>query len=267
MADEPTPSRLPRALRNTRLWVTLLWTLTLAVGLAGWDWAELHAEDAAAGQTMILLPRDPLDEGAREAVRARLAGEAGVASASWIAPAELARRLSQRFPQAEWQDLFPADEAWLSWVLEIRPAAPLDTLALMRDFAARRQHEGAWRLALWDPTLLETLARQRGALRVVLGFWLGLVALAGVAALLRLPLRRGERLGMVAWSAFLGVLGPGAVWSAALLAGAEPDPRTLGVALGAGLLLSALIAPLLRLPEGNRHISLMLGEDAHERIR
>lgn len=267
MAEEPIPSRLPRPLRNARLWVTLLWSLTLAVGLAGWDWAERHFEDGAAGQTMILLPRDPLDDAAREAVRARLAAESGVLSATWIAPAELTRRLSQRFPQSEWQDLFPADEAWLSWVLEVRPAAPLDALAQMRDFAARRQHEGSWRLVLWDPALLETLARERGALRIVLGFWLALAALAGAAALLRLPLRRGEGLGLALWSGFLGLLGPGAVWSAALLGGADPDARALAVGLAAGLVLTAFIAPLLRLPEGNPHLSLMLGEEPHERVR
>lgn len=253
-------------LRTERLWVTLVWSLTLAVGAAAWDQAELAFEAAAAGTTMVLLPLGSLDEAGRDAMKGKIQGEPGVAAAVWLSPRELTERLSRRFPQGEWHDLFPKDDAWLSWMLEVRPSAPLDTYSRMNDIAARRRQEGVWRMVLWDGAPLEALAGHRHVLHLVLGFFLALVGLGGVAALLRIPLARPGRAGLLAWSGFLGLVGPGAVWSAALLAGAEPDDESLMVGLGVGFLLATFIAPMIRLRQ-ERRLSLTVGEDAHERVR
>jgi hypothetical protein len=264
---EPILTRVLGPLRAERLWVTLIWTLTLAVGLAAWDWAERGLETDAARQTLVLLPKSALDEASRKAIQTKLGTEPGVMAAEWISPAELTSRIARRFPQSEWRDLFPADEGWLAWVLEVRPSAPLDSLPRLRDFVARRQQEESWRLVLWDPEALAGLVRQRETLRAVAGFFLALVALGGVAALLRMPLARGRRLGLVLWSAVLGALGPGAVWAVAMLSGGEPDEQCLAIGMGSGLLLASVIAPMLRVREDKKKLSITVGEDAHERVR
>ena len=137
MADASLPARLLQPLRSERLWIVLVWSLTLAVGLAGWDWAERAFEEAASGQQIVLLPRETLDATTREAVRAKLAAEPGVLSAQWVRPADLGRRVSGLFPQSEWQEMFPPDEeALLPWVLEVRPIAPLDRVGPVRAFVS-----------------------------------------------------------------------------------------------------------------------------------
>lgn len=268
MADTSLTARLFGPLRSERLWIVLVWSLALAVGLAGWDWAERAFEEAASGQQIVLLPRETLDAGAREAERAKLSNEPGVLSAQWVRPSDLAGRVSQLFPQSEWQEMFPPEEeSWLPWALELRPIAPLERIGPIRDFVSSLAQDGNWRMALWDPSPLVALAQRRTALRVFLGFWLALIALGGVAALLRIPSPRKGRGALLAWSALLGALGPAAVWSAALLGGGDPDGRTLAVAAGGGFVLATLVAPMLRLSQGPKKISLTLGEDSDERVR
>jgi hypothetical protein len=249
-----------------RLWVTLLWSLTLAVGLAALDWAERQFFEAAVGQTLVLLPARALDETQRQAERARLSGEPGVTGVQWRSPAELTRQVSRRFPQSQWKELFPTDEAWLPWVLEARPVDPLGEPEQVRSFIARRQKEGTWRLVLWDGAAIQNLARQRSALRWVFGFWLLLGGLTGAVALARMPWPGRGGVGLFVWSALLGLLGPAAVWCVALLAETGADDRSLGIALGSGFILAAAAAPLLRLRRTQSH-SITISEDSHERVR
>lgn len=255
-----------RPLGQERLWITFLWALTLSVGLAGLDWTERWFHEEARTQTVVLLPRGTMDEDQRQGLRTKLEREPGVAATQWRSPAELTRQISGRFPQSEWQGLFPTDEAWLPWVLEVHPADPLESGELIRAFIARRQQEGAWRLTLWDPEPLQKLLRERALVRAVVGFWLLLAGLGGAVALLRVPWPARGGMVLVAWSALLGLLGPGAVWAAALLL-APPglDPQTLGVALAAGFILATLAAPVLRLPKRKKSLSLSIKEDPDER--
>jgi len=251
-------------LRQERLWVTLLWALTLSVGLAGLDWAERAFEASAAAQTIAMLPKENPDDARRKEIRDQLSREPAVASAEWRAPAELAGQLARRYPQPQWQGLFPSDQAWLPWILEVRPEAPLDHLGLLRALAARHEQEGAWRLILWDSAALQTLAEQRLQVRVVVGFWLLLAGLCGMAALARLAWPERGGLWLILWSAVLGVLAPASVWATALLIEAPLDARALAIAATAGFVLASVVAPVLRVRRV-KALSIEVGEDADER--
>jgi hypothetical protein len=265
---KPLPKFISRLLmppRQERLWVTLLWTLTLSVGSAGWDWSERQFQELALPQRLVLLSKGTLDDRQRQEVRGKLLGEPGIGGVQWISPADLTHQVSRRFPQAEWQGLFPADGAWLPWVLEVHPADPLSQSELIRAFVARREQEGSWRLVLWDPEPLQRLIGERLTVRVVLGFWLILAALSGAVALLRIPWPEQGGLMLLAWSMLAGLMGPAAVWAAAwLLAPQELDIQCLGIALAVGFILATVVAPVLR-HRRRKSLSLEISEAPNER--
>ena len=235
-------------LRSPRLWVAVLWSLTLAVALAAWDWAERRFEDEAAARRIVLLPAVAPDAAARAETLAKITAEPGIASAEWIAPADLTRRIAQLFPSPSGA-IFSPDEPWLTWVLEVRPRSPLDNSLHIDTFTAQRRGEtGRWRMVLWDSTEIQELNRARAALRAVAGFFALIAALAGAAALACLPPPR-SRGPLAFWSGLLGTLAPAAVWGAALLGGIEADARSLALAAAAGFLLATLLASVLRKPE------------------
>lgn len=247
-----------------RFWLTLLWAVSLAVGVALWDWVEAHFREAAAGQTVLLLPAEPLDDTQRQAVLRMVSQDPAVASANWRSPADLSRIVMVRFPQAEWARLFPADDAWMPWVLEVRPRPPLESHGLIQAFIRQREQEGSWRLVLWDNILIQNLSGERAAVRAAAGMFVILVGVCGAAALKRMvwPTRGGAALAV--WSAVAGALAPAAVGSAALLAGELIPGRTLAIGAGAGFLLAAALAPMLRQPR-RKTISTTVREASDER--
>ena len=135
----PTAAGALTPLREARLWVTFVWALTLALGVSGLDWAERLFEERAAALTMLLLPTEPPDASQRQAMLEKLRKEAGAGGLQWRAPADYSRQLSQRFAQPQWQGLFPEDEGWMPWILEVHPLRPLEQPQLIRDFIARRE--------------------------------------------------------------------------------------------------------------------------------
>ena len=247
-----------------RFWVTTLWVVMLGVGLAGWEWGERRLRVAAADQTLVMLPESELDLGEREDRRRRMIGEPGVGDARWVAPADQVRRLARRHPEPGWRELLPEDRAWLPWVLEVRPIDPLGDPLTIGSFIARRKQEGGWPLALWDAERIGRLRDARRALRVGMGLWLALGALAGAAALARYPWPASAGAALIAWSILFGLAGPGAVWVALRLAGANPDPRSLMVALGAGFVLAGIVGPMIR-KRRNREPSLTAAESEDAR--
>lgn len=62
----------------------------------------------------------------------------------------------------------------------------------------------------------------------------------------RYPWPASAGVALIAWSILFGVAGPGAVWAALRLAGANPDPRSLMVALGTGFVLAGVVGPVIR---------------------
>jgi hypothetical protein len=189
-----------------------------------------------------------------------------VGGLEWRSPADYSRQLSQRFAQPQWQALFPEDEGWMPWVLEVHPVAPLGQEGLIREFTARRQQEGTWKLVLWDGETLRSLAESRRFVWIVGGFALALTGLGGGVALMRLPWPREGGRWLAACSAGLGLLGPASVWLVAFLADGRFDARVLAIALAIGFCFSGFLAPALRLRTGHS-ISLIVSEEPNERIR
>jgi hypothetical protein len=241
------------AWREARLWVTVLWTLVLATGAAGWDWAERRMAAGPSPRPVLLLPdRDPGDEQRREIAR-RLAGEPGIASAKWRSPSELSRAMTRRFDDDRWRALLPTDQSdWLPWMLEVRPAEPLDGLAQVEAFVVRRRQEGGWGV-LWDGVPARRLLKARRELRIFLGLGLALVGLIGAAALRGLGWPTVGGRAFWGWSAGLGTVAPLAVAAGGWLAGAPVGARAALVAAAAGFLLAGLVAPMIRMPGPPEH--------------
>ncbi len=251
-------------LRQARVWVTLLWTLTLSLGVAGWDWSERRLAARAEDQTIIMLPAGDLDDEHRQEVRKQLNSEPGVSLARWESPAELVRQIAQRFPQSSWNELFPAEENWLPWMMEIHPWNPLEHMDTIRSFIAKHEAEGEWRLILWDQRTLNELAAQRKVVRTGFAVYLGLLAIAGALALLTLPWPAEGGWKLVTLNAVLGVATPAAVWVLLLAAEANLDVRSLWVTLGMGFTLATFVASVLRSHQ-RKQLEMTIREDADER--
>ena len=272
MIDPTRPiSPLRAALREPRLWVALLWALGWGVTAGALHWGDALLARRALAERVVLLPRQPLEPSARDTVRDELRRQPVVAAARWLSPADQARRVERRFPDARAADLLPAGDAWLPWLLELQPLAPLARRAELEALVARLERDGEWDL-FWNPAALVQLERDRRALWSVGALMLALTFLAGLAALLHLPPPAAEGRGWrLAITAILGAFAPLAVGSAASISGLDIPPASLAIGAGCGLLLAALLAPMLRVrirPRPTPHsLSLAIGEGSDERIR
>ena len=250
-------------LRDAHLWISVLWALVLAVGIAAWDWTEARLTNQAGLQHALLLPAQEITEEERGAERDRLLKEPGVAGAVWVSPADQSARLSQQYPGKLWGGMFSDEQSWLPWILEVGFNDPLDSSEEITAFAARRGGDPAWAVMTWDNGRLSQLRQARTQVRAVGGALLAFVLLAGAAALLSTP-ATGSAAGAM-WRAVLGAGMSGAVLGAALLSGVPVGARTATIALGAGFVLAAFIAPMLRQVRG-RQLSVSVGEGSQERL-
>lgn len=256
--------------RQPRLWLTALWTLVLACGLAGWDLSERRMQTEAGASPLLLLPDQALAPEDRQAAAVRMRSEPGVGSAHWIAPAELSRVLSKTLADAQWRALLPTEdqEGWLPWLLEIVPADPLGGLTQTESFVVRRKQEGGWSI-LWDGDQVRQRLQSRRQLRWTLGLGLSLVLLIGVAGLHALPWPKPGGRGLWIWSVLLGIGAPLSVAAAAMLSGAPLGARTPLLAAAAGFLLAGAAAPMLRQPQSvltaRPRLSFMVKEAPNER--
>lgn len=250
--------------RQPRLWLTLLWAFVLAVGAAGLDWSERTLARRAAAEPLLLLPERELTPDQRRQEETDIAADPAVRSARWLAPADLARQMQRRFDDPRWSDLMPRDEeAWLPWMMQVHPYNPLDRLASIEGFVARRRQQGGWTV-LWTGDELRALARTRSQLRMAIGSLLLLAAVAGAGALASLPWPRDERWSLLGWSAVLGALAPVAPMAVVSQAGVAIDERTLLIGAATGLILAVGVAPVLRQREKARY-SLTIREAPNER--
>ncbi len=249
-----------------RLWITFVWALVLGAGVGVWVWMDDWFSTQAWTMNLLLLPEREPDGPRREALRRTLLNEAVVREARWLSPDELLRSLERSQSELRPADLIPSEPAWLPWVLELRPRDPLTHAAEIQALVARLGREADWELALWDAARLHELVALRGRLRALLGVFLGLVLVGGMAALLRTSWPRQAGWWLVGWSALLGAGGPAVLWMAAQLAGLPVEPTCALAGAGAGFLLAAVFAPVLRV-RGNRGVTLSITEADNERVR
>lgn len=260
-----TPPRL-NPFREPRLWATFLWALTLAVGIAWVDWGLRRMEAAAEALPVVLVAADPLTDEQRREARVEVERDPSVARADWRSPGHQIRNISDRFSDPSWRELVPGDQAWLPWVLEVRPHKPLGHPARLRAFVATCRKQPRWGVVLWSPERFGRLLRGRRILLAASGFGLALVLLSGVGLLLCLPWPRRGGGWLWVLQAMLGLLAPATVWLAAHLAGAPPDARGLGLSAGLGFLLACLVAPVVRRPlQQPQRLSFMVAEEKNER--
>jgi hypothetical protein len=244
--------------------LTLLWALAIGSLTAGWLWAEQAIAAVAAPQTALLMPDEPMDDAQRRQVAERLAQEPGIASARWLAPADLARRFGQAFPDDRWRALLSTDDAeWMPWLLEATPDDPLGDLEKIESFAARRRQEGGW-VVLWDAEPARRLVRERLELRWTLGGALALALLLGAASLTSMPWPRPGGRGLLLWSIALGGLAPLTPVVLARMAGASMPTRAPVAAVVVGLIFAGGLAPMIRKREASR-LALTVSEDSDER--
>lgn len=245
MNPQPSNHSLFSPLAQPRLWVILLWALTFAVAAAGFDRFQRHLRDEAAGQKILLVSDQSPGDNQRAELLKKMESEPGVASAAWISPADQVRRIQGQFPDESWREAFPANEAWLPWMLEVGPADPLRNRDLLTGFIARRRQEGGWQV-YWDGSTLDSLiARSNSAAITTLVFALLIFAIGGLA-LTQMP-RSLRPVAEVAESTLITLIVIVALWAAAALAGAWADGRALAVAAATGFILACFVAPMLRL--------------------
>ena len=259
---EPT-NRFLSSLHEGRLWVALMWSLAVAVGVAAFDVADRQIRADAARQQMILMPATEMDATARRAAKMKMLADPAVVSVRWRSPAESLRDLSRRFTQPQWRDLMPREDQALPWLLEVQPADPLGGNAQIRDLIARHRKDG-W-LVLWNNEPLLRLVHARRGLWTLGGLWLTLLTAAGALALLCLPIPAQGALALAIWSSACGLIAPGAVAAGVWLAGGPVDARALVLALTIGFILAGPLAAVLRRPQTKASLSVTVGEANDER--
>jgi hypothetical protein len=231
---------------DTRLWITLLWSVLLSVILMVYRVSESVFRQKARGSQVILLPNQDPDEHEREAEAARLGAEPGVRYVSWVQPAEVARQIEIAFQDVPDGELEPPEESWIPWMLEIRMSEPLDHIDRTRDFILKRRQEALWTV-ITDSESMDSLRRARSGIRKILITLLILILPGGLFGLKCIPCNTGYGGMMRLWSGLLVL--------AFLLAGWHVMQDSIifqlhlsGLAWGlaGGFILATLIAPMIR---------------------
>ncbi len=245
-----TPPTMPQP-KNTpssdapRLWLVFIWALAVSSGIGAGYWAYGYFHDQAARQAILLVPDQPVDEQHRSELALKLGTEPGVASATWIAPADQAQRLQAQFPDERWKEAYPADVNWLPWVLEVKPADPLGNRDLVTAFVAKRQQEGGWQV-YWDGSTLDQLSGQARTASAILIAWIAVLFTAGCAALTRMPKPAHGVLCAAATAAAVAIV-PAAMWVALHMLDMTQENETFFASGISGSALAFCIAPMLGL--------------------
>ncbi|MCE5228650.1 hypothetical protein LLG95_03530 [bacterium] len=244
MAESTPQSKLASQLSTARFWLVFIWALSVGAGVGVAYWAYGYFNDQANQQTILLVPDQSLDDQQRSTLSIKFGNEPGITSASWLTPAEQARRLQSQFPDDKWRQAYPADEDWLPWVMEVKPENPLSNRALLTAFIARRQQEGGWQ-SYWDGSTLDQLVGQFNLLATMLAAWTVVILIAGIFALKSMP-KPARPWVVTLGSAFSAAIAPLFLWAILRMQSISVDDAAFAVAAGAGFILACAIAPVLR---------------------
>lgn len=230
---------------RSRPWTLWLWSVTLALSVAGADRAWREALARGRERSALLVPAGQPPPHRRDEAEKSLETYPEVASAEWLSPSALALEATLAFSRGSLPEIFPDEEAWLPWILEVRfrdPFAQARIGARIADLG----DDPAWRLVLWDgPASAEDARAARRAL-LLGGSLVAFLAFGGFQALRLGPARRGRFVHESVIGAFATCATVAAFGGVARYAGDAPDARAWIVGLGAGLALSGVLGPCLR---------------------
>lgn len=183
----PPPSR-PRPLADfgTVIWIAL-WSATLALGVATGSSVWERIESRAAERAILLLPASETSETDRERWLASLLEKNSVASGEWLSPTTLVQRVSTSVPADLWAQLFSDDDAWLPWLLQLRPVDPLHSSAELEATLEAFHADPRFRLVLYDQPALTRDAEIWRHVRTGTFLFAGLMMTLGLLALLLSP--------------------------------------------------------------------------------
>lgn len=245
MTQPVSETYLPSKIDAVRFWVVFMWALSFSAGVGVMDWAARYLYHQADRESILLVPDQAVDEARRNELSLKLGAEPGVASASWLTPADQAHRLQSQFPDERWKEAYPADPNWLPWVLEVKPADPINNRDLLTAFIARRQQEGGWQV-YWDGSTLDQIANQEKLTRRILLTWIMVMAVAGAWAIANLPKPKRPIVFALTSGVTVAIV-PLAVWAVFQLSDAQTDHGAFFFAAVTGFVLACFIAPVLGL--------------------
>lgn len=229
----------------TRVWLTSLWACTLAALVCAGQWFYFDS-NSRLDRAALLTPAHDLSAEQRESALRSILGYAEIAGGRWISPADMTREAAESAGGAGLDSVFPADAAWMPWVLEIqfREIALKPEPAAFRVAALRK--DPYWRLVAWDDSAVRADAlRLRGAL-TLLGILAGALGLLGAVALAVTPRIGGGALFEAALALTLTCATLAGLGFAPRVAGVEFTPRDWAALLAPGIILAALVGPVIK---------------------
>lgn len=240
---EPLPGRT-RFDPGSVLW-TAIWSAVLALGVAAgattWERIETRANERA----LLLLPSTESSEADREQWLEHLLEDLNFESGEWLSPKDLVQQVSATVPSEMWGELFSESDAWLPWLLRMRPADPLEDIPAFKAQLEDLRNDPRFRLALYDEAALERDANQYALVRRATFIAAGVLALLGALALLLSPFTT-RWLFDVPLGAVLAAGLTGLGWYGLLRAGVAVDREQGLRALATALTLAGLIGPMLK---------------------